>query len=86
MTQEDVDAATRLMRDNFRQVSLDYMVSPYTAWQMKSTGPSLNKPNGETKMSPDDIQQFKEVPVGLYEHTPETLVPSSKAVMGKTTQ
>ena len=26
-------------------------------------------------MSPDDIQQFKEVLAGLYEHTPETLVP-----------
>ena len=75
MTQEDVDAAVKLMRDNFRQVSLDYMVSPAQAWQMVQTAIVECGDKNGTFVSPDDLQQFKEVLAGLYDHTPETLVP-----------
>lgn len=75
MTQEDVDAAVKLMRDNFRQVSLDYMVSPATAWQMLHAAIVECGEKHGTFVSPDDIQQLKEVLAGLAEHTPETLVP-----------
>lgn len=75
MTQEDVDAAVQLMRDNFRQVSLDYMVSPSTAWQMVQAAIIECGDKYGTYVSPDDLQQFQEVLAGLYEHTPETLCP-----------
>jgi len=75
MTQEDVDAAVKLMRDNFRQVSLNYMVSPATAWQMIHAAIIEASEKSGIQVSPDDIQQFKEVLAGLFEHTPETLVP-----------
>ena len=75
MTQEDVDAAVQLMRDNFRQVSLEYMVSPATAWQMVHAAIVEQGELKGVQVSPDDIQQFREVLAGLYDHTPETLVP-----------
>lgn len=75
MTQEDVDAAVKLMRDNFRQVSLQYMVSPATAWQMVHAAIIEAGEKSGTHVSPDDLQQFQEVLAGLFEHTPETLVP-----------
>ena len=75
MTQEDVDAAVQLMRDNFRQVSLNYMVSPATAWQMIHAAIIEAGERNGIQVSPDDIQQFKEVLAGLFDHTPETLVP-----------
>ena len=75
MTQEDVDAATQLMRDNFRQVSLEHMVSPAVAWQMLQTSITENADQNGVYVQPDDIQQFKEVLAGLIEQTPETLVP-----------
>nr|ADD96383.1 hypothetical protein [uncultured organism MedDCM-OCT-S09-C20] len=78
MTQEDVDAAMQLMRDNFRQVSLDYMVSPATAWQMVHAAIIECGEKSGVFVSPDDLQQFREVLAGLYEHTPETLVPIVK--------
>ena len=74
MTQEDVDAAVQMMRDNFRQVSLEYMVSPATAWQMVHAAIVEHGEKTGTYVSPDDIQQFKEVLAGLFDHTPETLV------------
>lgn len=75
MTQEDVDAAVQLMRDNFRQVSLEYMVSPATAWQMIHAAIIEQGELMGITVPPDDIQQFKEVLAGLFDHTPETLVP-----------
>lgn len=75
MTQEDVDAAVQMMRDNFRQVSLEYMVSPATAWQMVEAAIVEHGEKTGVYVSPDDIQQFKEVLAGLFDHTPETLVP-----------
>ena len=78
MTQEDVDAATQLMRDNFRQVSIEYMVSPATAWQMVHAAIIEQSELLGVKVPPDDIQQFREVLAGVFEHTPETLVPILK--------
>ena len=75
MTQEDVDAAMQLMRDNFRQICLEYMVNPPTAWQMVHAAIIEAADRLGVVVPPDDIQQFKEVLVGLFEHTPETLVP-----------
>ena len=75
MTQEDVDAAVQLARDNFRQISLEYMVSPATAWQMLQAAIIEQGDLTGTYVPPDDIQQLKEVLAGLTEHTPETLVP-----------
>ena len=75
MTQEDVDAAVQLMRDNFKQVSLEYMVSPATAWQMLQAAIMECGDKSGVFVSPDDLQQFKEVLAGLFDHTPETLVP-----------
>ena len=78
MTQEDVDAATQLMRDNFRQVSLQYMVNPATAWQMVHAAIIEQGELLGVNVPPDDMQQFREVLAGLFEHTPETLVPILK--------
>ena len=75
MTQEDVDALVNLMKDNFRQVSLKYMVSPSKAWDMlKEALIDCGNTHG-TFVPPDDIQLIQETLAGLVEHTPETLVP-----------
>lgn len=73
LTQEGVDRAVALMRDNFRQVSLQYMVSPATAWEMLQAAIVEAGNEAGVYVSPDDIQVFREVLAGLYDHTPETL-------------
>ena len=78
MTQEDVDALVREMQDNFRQVSLKYMVSRPEAWGLVKEAVLKFADDRDLFVSPDDLQLMQETLAGLIDWTPETLVPTLK--------
>ena len=76
MTQEDVDALCHAMQDNFRQVSLKYMVSRPEAWELVKEAVLKFADDRDVFVSPDDLQLMQETLAGLIDWTPETLVPT----------
>ena len=64
------------MQDNFRQISLKYMVSRPEAWDMVKDAVLKFADDRDVFVSPDDLQIMQETLAGLIDWTPETLVPT----------
>ena len=60
MTQDDVDALVHQMQDNFRQVSLKYMVSRAEAWEMVKQAVIDFGLQNQIHIPADDIQLMQE--------------------------
>ena len=78
LTQEDVDEWVRLMRNNFRKISLKYMCSRAEAWEMlKAKMLEINaKADGTTP--PDDFDYVQEMLAGLVDPTVEDAIRRAK--------
>ena len=78
LTQEDVDVWTKAMRDNFRKVSLKYMVSPTEAWdKIEHLMIEITGAAGDT-LAPDDFDWAKEVLCGLRNPTVDEAIRRAK--------
>ena len=71
LTEEDVEEWTRLMRENFRKISLKYMCSRAEAWEMLVEEIVKTAANSGDYFPPDDIEWVQEVLSGLREPTIE---------------
>ena len=71
LTEEDVEEWTKLMRDNFRKISLKYMCSRAEAWEMLQEEILKAAANSSDYFPPDDIEWIQEVLSGLREPTIE---------------
>lgn len=78
LNQEDIDEWAQIIRDNFRQVSLKYMVSRGEAWQLIMDECDNWAERKKTHIPPDDRQLVQEVILGLTEPTPEICGPLFK--------
>ena len=84
LTQEDVDEWTRIMRDNFRHVSLKHMISRGEAWAMVKAKMIEISERGVNDVSPDDLDWTQEVLSGLREPTVEEGIRRAQSVQGST--
>ena len=72
-TEEDAAEWTRLMRDNFRRISLQHMCSRGEAWVMLRDE-IFNVVHDPSRIAPEDLQWLQEILAGLHEPTPEELI------------
>ena len=78
LTQEDVDEWVRLMRNNFRKISLQYMCSRAEAWEMlKAKMLEIAAEEGGSS-PPDDFDYVQEMLAGLVEPTIEDAIRRAK--------
>jgi len=67
LTQEDVDEWTRIMRDNFRAVSLKHMCSRADAWKLLTEEIAKATEGTDRALAPDDFTWIQEVLSGLVD-------------------
>ena len=78
LTQEDIDEWVRLMRNNFRKISLQYMCSRAEAWEMlKAKMLEIAAEEGGSS-PPDDFDYVQEMLAGLVEPTIEDAIRRAK--------
>ena len=74
LTEEDAEEWTKLVRNNFRKISLKYMCSRAEAWTMLAT--TMQEVAGD--LSPEDLTWAQEVLAGIHDPSADELNRMSK--------